>query len=76
VGAAHIAEIIRYRIETAEMNVNGQKILLTVSVGVAALIPESGTVTDSLILDADRALYQSKESGRNRVSVFRQSGDE
>jgi diguanylate cyclase (GGDEF)-like protein len=76
VGAAHIAEIIRYRIETAEMNFNGQKIPITVSIGVAALIPESGAVTDLLIINADRALYQSKESGRNRVSVFRRSGDE
>lgn len=42
---------------------------VTVSVGVAALVPTRDTDPDELIKGADKALYQSKREGRNRVSV-------
>lgn len=41
---------------------------VTISAGVAALTPEDKTL-DELIERADRALYQAKEAGRNRVIV-------
>ncbi|MBK1707067.1 diguanylate cyclase [Halochromatium glycolicum] len=44
---------------------------VTVSVGVAALVPTRDTDPDELIKGADKALYQSKREGRNRVSVQR-----
>ncbi|WP_297797340.1 diguanylate cyclase [uncultured Marinobacter sp.] len=40
---------------------------LTVSVGVATMTPDSGSEPEALIRRADEALYQAKESGRNRV---------
>jgi len=40
---------------------------VTISVGYAALIPESDQVSSLLVNQADRMLYQAKESGRNRV---------
>lgn len=42
------------------------------SIGIA-LFPAHGEATDSLIACADKALYQSKNAGRNRYSVY--SGD-
>jgi diguanylate cyclase (GGDEF)-like protein/PAS domain S-box-containing protein len=39
---------------------------VTISAGVAAL-PENGTSQDELVRAADKALYQAKEQGRNRV---------
>ncbi|MDR2987671.1 MAG: GGDEF domain-containing protein [Nocardiopsaceae bacterium] len=45
----------------------------TVSVGLAALPGEAASLTDVLAL-ADSALYQAKNSGRDRVAVMTESG--
>jgi len=42
--------------------------VVTVSIGVAAMVPEDGVTTDmSLLHQADEALYLAKRNGRNRV---------
>lgn len=45
----------------------GQPIKLTVSVGVAARVPEPQVRADSLVEAADRAMYAAKAQGRDRV---------
>ncbi|MHB8908004.1 MAG: diguanylate cyclase domain-containing protein [Syntrophales bacterium] len=40
---------------------------ITISFGVATTVPEEGGRPDSLIVDADRALYEAKRRGRNRT---------
>ena len=42
---------------------------VTISLGVATLIPGEGDVASSLIDQADRGLYHAKQNGRNRVAV-------
>ncbi|RMR58937.1 response regulator [Pseudomonas cichorii] len=42
---------------------------LTVSIGVATVIPQNGLNSRQLILDADKGLYLAKHSGRNQVAV-------
>jgi diguanylate cyclase (GGDEF)-like protein len=44
---------------------------LSISIGAATMVPVSGTPTASLIQMADRALYQSKQQGRNRTTSIR-----
>ncbi|MCB1218788.1 diguanylate cyclase [bacterium] len=62
-----IAERIRATIEETDINWVGKAIPVTISVGMLA-IPENAVATaDELMKIADEALYEAKESGRNRV---------
>ena len=66
--AAQVAERIRLQVENAEFVWHGQRISVTLSIGVA--LAENKTQNEqTLIQEADKALYQAKKSGRNRVSV-------
>jgi diguanylate cyclase (GGDEF)-like protein len=48
----------------------GAEVFSTVSIGVAMTRPQSGRSPAGLISDADNAMYRSKDSGRNAVTVF------
>lgn len=63
------AEQIRKNIEALDISYKGIIVNLTVSLGVAALEAGSEDV-DELLDNADTALYQAKNSGRNKVVVF------
>lgn len=69
-GAAALAERLRLGIEVsrAAHADDGQVIACTVSIGVAELLPGESDF-DTLLLRADRALYQAKAAGRNRVML-------
>lgn len=69
--AAEVGERIRQTIETHEFVFEGKKIPVTVSVGIATKLPNETEWTQ--IYDrADKALYQSKQGGRNRVTIAAQ----
>jgi diguanylate cyclase (GGDEF)-like protein len=68
--ATHVAERLRARIEQ-ELGADG----VTASLGVASF-PEHAHDALSLLEAADRALYASKRSGRNRVTVHTRAGSE
>ena len=68
--AAQVAETIRGKIHSHAFMYEGQKIPVTTSLGVSELKPEFETPAD-LIKAADKALYESKQGGRNRVTVAR-----
>ncbi|MDA8402620.1 MAG: sensor domain-containing diguanylate cyclase [Desulfobacteraceae bacterium] len=71
-GALLIAEKIRARIETAEFKLEGRKMPVTISIGLAACVPTTDISEDVLLGYADAALYKSKQNGRNRVTVYAQ----
>ncbi len=61
-------ENFRTTLENTVMNLSGQKVRITLSAGIA-VYPEDGSSVDDVIRVADRALYQAKSAGRNRVVV-------
>ncbi|SEK73668.1 sensor domain-containing diguanylate cyclase [Halomonas daqiaonensis] len=62
IGGVHLAERLRQSTEELDLgNLGG----VTISVGVAAWRP--GESRKTLVARADRAMYQAKEGGRNRV---------
>ncbi len=63
--AAAVANKIRNHIADSVIQFDKESIKVSVSVGVASL--KRGDISSSLINRADRAMYQAKELGRNRV---------
>lgn len=71
-GAFEVAEDLRSRVEGlsiphAYSSVSGS---VTISLGVASIVPDMRISMDTLIKSADRALYRAKQKGRNRVEVY------
>lgn len=65
--AVEVAERIRKSIEASKYDVNGRKLRLTVSIGVACLNGNSRTKDIDLFELADKNVYEAKSTGRNRV---------
>jgi diguanylate cyclase (GGDEF)-like protein len=70
-GAQAVAERIRAAVESARMPHSGSSFgHVTLSAGVATLSPKRGEhVAGMLVEAADKALYQAKSAGRNRVGL-------
>lgn len=75
-GAVFVAETLRLQVSALGIACDYSMLdglpssVLTVSVGVATIIPDSSTQPSALTEAASRALYQSKRQGRNRVSAL------
>ena len=67
--ASTIAEKIRAHVHDLGLSHKTSEISdhVSVSLGLASVIPDSGTTMSDLIEDADRALYRAERDGRNRV---------
>ena len=70
-GALFAAERIRKSIETCVIKAFDEKVSVTVSIGVASY-PYDASTNQELIDKADWALYRSKRTGKNKVSVYAQ----
>lgn len=68
-GARVVAERIRAAVEALDFHVDGKPVPVTVSVGVAAMVPASAEDVPLLMLDTDKALYEAKAAGRNCVRL-------
>jgi diguanylate cyclase (GGDEF)-like protein len=67
-GAFGIAEEIRASVLSLRVQQQGRPDLCpTISIGVAAMVPQAGLAPGDLIKSADLALYEAKHSGRNRT---------
>ena len=61
------AERIRRKVQGHVFWVGAKPLNVTVSVGVASYPSPSVDSPESLVREADRALYRAKQAGRNRV---------
>ncbi|HEU0282776.1 MAG TPA: diguanylate cyclase, partial [Gallionella sp.] len=67
VRAMEVAERLRASTENTELNLKGEASLhFTISIGIASLSRQADKI-DAIISLADGALYEAKETGRNRV---------
>ena len=64
-----VAEKCRRAVETAPFLFSGQTVQVTVSGGVSAMRPHCDWDWELLVREADAALYQAKDGGRNRVEI-------
>ena len=62
------AERLRHAVEAAPVNISGQPVRLTISIGVAVLTAADLTY-DHLLRRADQAVYVAKSGGRNQVAM-------
>jgi diguanylate cyclase (GGDEF)-like protein len=63
------AESFRAGFENITLEYEGRKLHCTFSVGIASY-PLHTTNGETLLMMADRALYQSKTNGRNLVTIY------
>lgn len=70
-GAVMLAEEMRSRVEELRIEHTASQTNhhVTISLGLSSTIPTQETPAAKVIAAADRALYQAKRAGRNRVSV-------
>ncbi len=70
--ACRIAESIHKGIELQNIAHESSTIknIISISIGIASIIPDAHTTPASLIAIADKALYVSKSSGRDRVTLL------
>ena len=69
-GALLVAENVRRTVEKLALQHSCSRVkpIVTLSLGVASVIPAQHMEADGLIEVADQALYQAKKTGRNKVA--------
>ncbi|MEQ9465484.1 MAG: DUF1631 family protein [Haliea sp.] len=72
--AQAIAEKIRADIADSSVEIDGEKVSFTVSIGIAPIRDYSPNV-DQIMANAHSAMQQAKQLGRNRVEQYRDSED-
>ena len=69
--AFHYAENLREKISNIDFPIEGQiePVTTTISIGIS-MFPADGRSTSDLVRAADEALYEAKNSGKNRIAVY------
>lgn len=69
------AEQLRVQCANVRIPHGGKDLMVTMSLGVAAY-PKHGSDAEGIVIKADKALYRSKQNGRNQVSVWSEAREE
>jgi len=68
--ALDIAKRIKQKIENTRVPLDVHKVSVTISMGLSTFKGTADYKPEYLISEADLALYESKNNGRNRITVF------
>ena len=68
--AVEIAGRIKSKVENTLVEIDNTKAHVTLSMGVASYDGHEGYKPEYLISEADHALYESKNNGRNQITIF------
>jgi diguanylate cyclase (GGDEF)-like protein len=71
-GGVQLAERIRAEIEALQCEENGERVPVTLSLGVASY-PQDGRTPEALTKAADSGLYFAKRNGKNRAATRTQA---
>lgn len=69
--AFQVCERLRLNVARSILDLNGQSIPITVSLGISSLMGENDTL-EKILQRADQALYNAKQSGRDRTMIWQQ----
>ena len=69
--AMFFTERLRKKIEAADIQFEGKSIKVTISIGICDLKDHMES-SSTWLSNADKALYQGKQSGRNRCVIFKE----
>jgi diguanylate cyclase (GGDEF)-like protein len=71
-GAIEVAKVIQTYIQYLEIphRQSDVSLFVTASFGVISLIPTEEALSDELLIGADKALYQAKVEGRDRINAI------
>lgn len=72
-GGAEIAKRVQEALVNQCLKIDNKDICITLSIGISTLTNKHRTF-EQLIIDADKAMYQAKEKGRNRIEVSVEHG--
>ncbi|MBD3427171.1 MAG: diguanylate cyclase [Candidatus Omnitrophica bacterium] len=68
--ALEVADRIKEKVQNTEIEVENKHVGVTLSLGVSSYNASPDYKPEYLISEADHALYESKNGGRNRITVF------
>ena len=74
-GAARVAEALRATVQALGIPHEQSRVsdVVTISLGVATMVPQEDTSPVTLVASGDQALYRAKQEGRNRVALHEES---
>lgn len=74
VGATVLAEKMRQSVNQMVLNFKSEiQLQFTISIGIAEVDREVDTSIENVVNRADKALYEAKNTGRNKICVFKSS---
>ncbi|MBE9156313.1 diguanylate cyclase [Nodosilinea sp. LEGE 06152] len=75
-GAIRVVQMVRHHLQILSLphGASPSSTTITLSFGIATLVPTPGSPAESILAAADQALYAAKDAGRNQYQVFQGQG--